>query len=678
MSRKNRLFLYLTTIIIIVFCGVLFSIKISFALDCITEHQWGNVNISGSGKNLYIQDTNFGFKAGEFRGEPVCPPPYTFDDPYHKPYQIFDIDFNINVTRSNGNTESLPYTIDYESYANLGECNPICEYTICCNESRGINIAATLGEDIACGNIYNVIITARVGLDPGNPNNFEPIEEVFSYDPCPAVVPSCTMSASPNPTGGAGNTTTLRWQSYNTIGMGTCDPDWRPDTHNFPLNSDDLSSDYRWELDVNPLTDTTYMVECRNNSIDYSCSTTVNVCDCNVESGGSPGWYDPPWWGGCDDCNLNSVNKCGSCGPALAYCDGCNWDSSAWDPFRDEFYFGTGPGHKCVGQPCSANNPPDPPTLITPPQSWINYNPNFSSRVSDVDNDNVRSHFNIVGIYPDIYGNYVNSGGLSCYPSDCSTGLSLNEGEYYWQSWGEDEHNLTGNKSPSNSSYNWVGIDKTLPTGTISHLPASPNTSQTVAFSVTASDNLSGVQKIEMYVDNVLIKTCNNLTTCSYTGGPYSAGGHSYYAKITDNAIDAGGQYTNIYTTPTSSFTVTASFTKVNYKVKINNLSGSAFPPTELDYIFYYCNDSRHPVISWKYTDPAGNPQAEYQVLVDNNSTFSSPEDNTGWHSQIINSGERGSYTTSGNFNWDTLYYYKVRTKNSAGQISDWSNTVAP
>jgi hypothetical protein len=70
---------------------------------------------------------------------------------------------------------------------------------------------------------------------------------------------------------------------------------------------------------------------------------------CNCLSYGR-GWATSTWWGSCSDCTSNTDNYCTPCSTPLAYCDGCLWDYR-FDPFRDEYYTGTGPGHKCPGKP---------------------------------------------------------------------------------------------------------------------------------------------------------------------------------------------------------------------------------------------------------------------------------------------------------------------------------------
>jgi len=96
-----------------------------------------------------------------------------------------------------------------------------------------------------------------------------------------------------------------------------------------------------------------------------------------------------------------------------------------------------------------------------------------------------------------------------------------------------------------------VKIDKTPPTGSITHSPdtdCKPSPQDSVTYTATGSDSGSGIAKIEIYVDGNWKKTCSS-SPCSYTEGPYASGTHSYYAIIVDNAG-------NTYSVPVKSFEV--------------------------------------------------------------------------------------------------------------------------
>ncbi len=86
------------------------------------------------------------------------------------------------------------------------------------------------------------------------------------------------------------------------------------------------------------------------------------------------------------------------------------------------------------------------------------------------------------------------------------------------------------------------------------HVPASPDSLDTVGITATATDALSGVDEIRIYVDSILTETCAyasvSSATCNVSVGPYAASTtHEYYAVATD----AAG---NVTTGATHSFTV--------------------------------------------------------------------------------------------------------------------------
>jgi PKD repeat protein len=196
---------------------------------------------------------------------------------------------------------------------------------------------------------------------------------------------------------------------------------------------------------------------------------------------------------------------------------------------------------------CSAAQKPTI-SLSLPTASWLNYNPNFKATVTDPNGDSVRGIFTVTPGVTGAVGNLVASGGTTCYPADCSSGLVLNDGEYFWEAYASDSSDSGCQSDPSSR---WLGIDKTAPTGDITHSPASPDTGDTVTFTATGSDALSGLKTIQVYVDGSLKNTCSGSTICAYTGGPYSLGAHTYYAVFTDNA-------NNSLTTSTKNFNVSA------------------------------------------------------------------------------------------------------------------------
>jgi hypothetical protein len=112
-----------------------------------------------------------------------------------------------------------------------------------------------------------------------------------------------------------------------------------------------------------------------------------------------------------------------------------------------------------------------------------------------------------------------------------------------------------------------------------------------------------------------------------------------------------------------------------NYKVTLSFVPPISPPSVSCNdtETWVYCiGRDRYPTLLWTYSDPENNPQSAYQIQADNNSDFSSPEENPGWLSSATT-----EYPTRGNFSWDTTYYWQIRVKNSGGAESGWSSSCS-
>ena len=97
-------------------------------------------------------------------------------------------------------------------------------------------------------------------------------------------------------------------------------------------------------------------------------------------------------------------------------------------------------------------------------------------------------------------------------------------------------------------------------------------------------------------------------------------------------------------------------------------------PPTNLNVSqpADYCGYST-PVafFSWTFTDPdPGDSQSAYQVQVDNNSNFPSPEDDSG----KVSSGSNSYATPLGKLSYNTTYYWRVRVWDTDNLVSPWAS----
>lgn len=80
-----------------------------------------------------------------------------------------------------------------------------------------------------------------------------------------------------------------------------------------------------------------------------------------------------------------------------------------------------------------------------------------------------------------------------------------------------------------------------------------------------------------------------------------------------------------------------------------------------------YCGTSLYVFLSWQFSDPdPGDTQGAYQIQVDNNSNFSSPEVNSG---KVYSSSE--TYTATG-ISYKTTYYWRLSVWDNNGAQSSW------
>ncbi len=82
-----------------------------------------------------------------------------------------------------------------------------------------------------------------------------------------------------------------------------------------------------------------------------------------------------------------------------------------------------------------------------------------------------------------------------------------------------------------------------------------------------------------------------------------------------------------------------------------------------------YCVSAPAGFFSWTFTDPdLGDTQSAYRVQVDNNSNFSSPEDDSG----KVNSGSQNYATPLGKLSYNTTYFWRLMVWDSKDAGSSW------
>ena len=102
--------------------------------------------------------------------------------------------------------------------------------------------------------------------------------------------------------------------------------------------------------------------------------------------------------------------------------------------------------------------------------------------------------------------------------------------------------------------------------------------------------------------------------------------------------------------------------------ISVTNNAPSAVltnPPTQPD----YCTNPPMATFNWAFSDPdGGDTQSAYQVQVDNNNTFASPEADSGKVTSTSNSYSTGS----GKLTYNNTYYWRVMVWDNYGLASAW------
>ncbi len=122
--------------------------------------------------------------------------------------------------------------------------------------------------------------------------------------------------------------------------------------------------------------------------------------------------------------------------------------------------------------------------------------------------------------------------------------------------WARDAAGNTG------TGWRAFSIDWTAPTLSVTHLPASPITTDTVTVTATAPDAMSGLRNVKVYVDknrdgdysDAGEQTTCTTPSCSSPPSRYATGTYTYYATAEDNA----GNTARDPATGVKTFTVTA------------------------------------------------------------------------------------------------------------------------
>ncbi len=203
--------------------------------------------------------------------------------------------------------------------------------------------------------------------------------------------------------------------------------------------------------------------------------------------------------------------------------------------------------------------------------SWISIDPKYSVNVRQF--PSVHSVTNVVSVDGRTFDSSWNlvqnwtiagGGGAKIYTS---TSQALGNGVYSWHA--AVRLNLLSSGRPIstlpvlflNGEIYYVtedfGVDKTAPTATLSHEPASPAEDVGVIVSTNVADALSGLSTTEIYVDNILEKTCayagEPSATCTTAPKIYPVGTYTYRVIARDRATNQTVNGTGTFTVTTQS-----------------------------------------------------------------------------------------------------------------------------
>ena len=103
-------------------------------------------------------------------------------------------------------------------------------------------------------------------------------------------------------------------------------------------------------------------------------------------------------------------------------------------------------------------------------------------------------------------------------------------------------------------------------------------------------------------------------------------------------------------------------------------ITPTVFPPDDPSNVTVtqpnYCVSGPAATVGWNYSDPSGSPQSAYQVQIDDQGSFNSPEWDSG---KVFCSGCRSNSTTQGILQFNITYRARVRAWNQFDAVSDWT-----
>jgi len=216
------------------------------------------------------------------------------------------------------------------------------------------------------------------------------------------------------------------------------------------------------------------------------------------------------------------------------------------------------------------------------------------------------------------------------------TRSSISEDEYYWKVASRD---LVGNENYS-EVWDFI-VDNSSPTVSLLTPEDGENTNGNAPQFTWSADDDWGLENYEIWVDNVLVYTENDVTTMEHDSSALSDGLHTWHVRAFDLAGNSGSS---------SEFSFYVDTVPPSTPAKAYPDNGKWFSSTAVS-------------LRWAPASDRGQPAPSYELWVDNDPDFGSPTLST----SLTDNGTTTSFS-------DGTYYWRVRASDSASNYGSFEN----